>query len=77
MGSLRAYDEPIAGIELTHQLHAVAFKHPGRHGPGVHTEGDRTVKGKCLVGSKKVIGTGVASLHRAFRNGCHHAQWRH
>ncbi len=70
-------DDVVAIVELAHQLHAVAFVHPGRHLAAVQAEGDGAVQGKGVVLAEEVVRRGVRALHGAFLHAVHHTEGGH
>ena len=52
-------------VELAHQLHAVAFVHPGGHLARVQAERNRAVQREGRVLAEEVVRRGVGALDRA------------
>jgi hypothetical protein len=73
----REVDDVVAGVELAHQLQAVAFEHPGRHLAAVQAEGDGAVQREGLVLAEEVVRRGVAHLDGAVLHAVDDAEGRH
>ena len=70
-------DDVVVAIEVAHQLHAIAFVHPGGHLAAVQTKGNGTTQGKGFVLAKVVIRRGVGHFNRAVLGGVHGAESGH
>jgi TRAP-type mannitol/chloroaromatic compound transport system permease large subunit len=67
----------VAGIELIHQLAAIAVHHPGRHLARIHAKWNRRANGKRRVFAIKVVGHRVGDFDRAVLHAVHHTKGRH
>jgi hypothetical protein len=73
----REIHDVVVGVELAHQLQAVAFVLPGRHLAAVQTEGNRAADRKGLVLAEEVVGRGVGHLDGGVLHTVDHAEGRH
>ena len=73
----REVDDVVLGIELAHQLAAVALVHPGGHLAAVQAEGDGAAQGEGFVFAEKIVGRSVSAFHSAVLHTVDHAESRH
>ncbi len=70
-------DDVVLGVELAHQLQAVALVHPGVHLPGVEAEGHGAAQAERRVLAIVVVGRRVRHLDGGVLHAVHHAEGRH
>ena len=70
-------DDVVLGVELAHQLQAVALVHPRGHLPAVQAEGDGATEREHLVLAEEVVGRGVRHFHGALLHAVDHAEGGH
>ena len=67
----------VLGVELAHQLHAVAFIHPSRHLTAVQTERNGTTQSESFVLTKEVVRGCVSHFNGALLHAINHAESGH
>ena len=70
-------DDVVLGIELAHQLQAVAFVHPCGHLARVQAKRNRAADGEGFVLAEEVIRRGVRHFHRAALHTVDHPERGH
>ena len=70
-------DDAVLGVELAHQLQAVALVHPGGHLAAVQAEGNRASQRESLVLAEEVVRRGLRHLDRSLLHAIDHAEGRH
>ena len=73
----REVDDVDLGVELAHQLQAVALEHPGRHLAAVQAEGDGAIERVGRVLAEEVVRRGVRAFDGAVGHAVQHAEGRH